>query len=673
MTSTVGTLAWLVILLPLLGSIIIALGFRQLSGRAAGIIATGALAGSFILTIAALITLQGLPEEHRQVQDSLWNYAVTAGLDVKLTVLVDPLSIVMMLVVTGVSMLIHLYATAYMTSDKGYNRFFSYLNLFVFSMLVLVLAGNLVLIVVGWGLVGMASYLLISFWYRRETATKAGVKAFLINVVGDIGIVLGSFIILRHAGTTDLLQIFERAPQAFAGAAATHDLTWGLILILVGAFAKSAQFPLHTWLPDAMEGPTPVSALIHAATMVTAGVYLIARLHPLFEIATTAADIGVIVGTITLVMAATMAIVQTDLKRIIAYSTMSQIGYMIVGVSAAAYTGGIFHLMTHAFFKALLFMSAGSVISAMGGVQNINRMGGLKKALPYTFICFMCGALALAAFPLTSGFFSKDDILAGLMQRGGWYDAIAAIGYAAAFLTAIYTFRAVFRVFYGPPTEDTQVLLDGGHLHFAPENPATGEAEDIEIGYPGPDHNVAEDHLPMKIAMGILAFLALTAGVLGIPGITHVLETFLEPTFADSTLAEAATPTLHTSEIGMLIGAAMSIGGIAVAMQLWLKSPEWPGKIQAKLQPVHTLLRNGYYVDTVIDFIIVKPAKWAGAVFDRNVEKVVPGALVVGGAAGFVRAASAIVRGTQTGSLRVYAAVISSGIAAILLYALVQR
>ncbi|MDO9352720.1 MAG: proton-conducting transporter membrane subunit, partial [Solirubrobacteraceae bacterium] len=320
MTSTVGTLAWLVLLLPLAGSLTIALLFRQLSGRAAGAIATTVLFGSFALTLATLVALQGLPEEERQVTASLWDYAVTSGLDVKLSLLVDPLSIIMMLVVTGVSSLIHLYATAYMVSDKGYNRFFSYLNLFVFSMLVLVLAGNLVLLIVGWGLVGMASYLLISFWYRRKTATSAGIKAFLINVLGDVGIVLGSFLLLRHAGTVDFLTLFERAPEAFAGQ--TGDLTWGLVLILVGAFAKSAQFPLHTWLPDAMEGPTPVSALIHAATMVTAGVYLIARLHPLFELADTAAAIGVIIGTITLVMAATMAIVQTDLKRIIAYSTM---------------------------------------------------------------------------------------------------------------------------------------------------------------------------------------------------------------------------------------------------------------------------------------------------------------------------------------------------------------
>ncbi len=671
MTSTVGTLAWLVVLLPLAGSLIIAFLFRQLSGRAAGGIATAVLFGSFALSIATLVALQGLPEEERQVTASLWDYAVTSGLDVKLSLLVDPLSIIMMLVVTGVSALIHLYATAYMVSDEGYARFFSYLNLFVFSMLVLVLAGNLVLLVVGWGLVGMASYLLISFWYRRKTATKAGIKAFLINVAGDVGIVLGSFLLLRHAGTTDLLLLFERAPEAFAGQ--NTDLTWGLILILVGAFAKSAQFPLHTWLPDAMEGPTPVSALIHAATMVTAGVYLIARLHPLFELADTAAAIGVIIGAITLVMAATMAIVQTDLKRIIAYSTMSQIGYMVVAVSAGAYTAGIFHLMTHAFFKALLFMSAGSVIGAMGGVQDINRMGGLKKALPFTYVCFLIGSLALAGLPPFAGFFSKDEILAGLLERGDWYTAIAVLGYLAALLTATYTFRAVYRVFHGPANEETQQIIDGHHLHFEPTNPSTGEAEDTAVGFPGPHHHVAEDNAPMKIAMGTLAFLAVVAGLLQIPHVTHVVGDFLHPAFHNSELLELTEASTNTAIIGMLLGAAAAVGGIAIAMQLWLKSPATPGKLQAKAGPLHTLLSRGYFIDELIDFVIVRPARWAGAVSERHTERIVAQAAVIGGPSGVVRIASAVVRGAQTGSLRLYAGVITSGIAALFLYALIER
>ncbi|MEH3052399.1 MAG: NADH-quinone oxidoreductase subunit L [Patulibacter minatonensis] len=671
MTSTVGTLAWLVLLAPLFGALTIAFLFRRLSGRAAGAIATGVLFTSFGLTVATLVALQGQGEEHRQVTATLWDYAVTAGLDIKLSLLVDPLAVVMMLVVTGVSSLIHLYATAYMVSDEGYNRFFCYLNLFVFSMLVLVLAGNLVLLTVGWGLVGMASYLLISFWYRRQTATKAGVKAFLINVLGDVGIVLGSFLILRHAGTVDYLELFARAESAFA--ASPHDLTWGLVLILLGAFAKSAQFPLHTWLPDAMEGPTPVSALIHAATMVTAGVYLIARLHPLFELSDVAASVGVIIGTITLVMAATMAIVQTDLKRIIAYSTMSQIGYMVVGVSAGAYTAGIFHLMTHAFCKAMLFMAAGSVIGAMGGVQDIDRMGGLKKALPFTYACFLIGSLALAGLPPLSGFFSKDEILAGLLERGDWYTIVAVLGYAAALLTATYSFRAIYKVFHGPPNEETQQIIDGHHLHFAPANPSTGEAEDTAVGFPGKEHHTAEDHLPMRIAMGTLAFLAVFAGLLQIPHVTHVVTTFLEPTFADSHLAHVTEASTGTAIVGMLLGAAAAIGGIAIATQLWLKSPATPARLQASMGPLHTLLSNKYYVDEAIDLLIVRPFRWLGAVSDRHLERLVAQAGIVGGGSGVVRIASAVVRTAQTGSVRVYAAVLTSGLGAILLYALVKR
>lgn len=672
MTTTVGTLAWLVVLLPLFGSLTIAFLFRQLkTGRGAGVIATSALFGSFALTVATLVELQSLPEDDRQVTATLWDYAVTSGLDVKLSLLVDPLSVVMMLVVTGVSALIHLYATAYMVSDEGYARFFSYLNIFVFSMLVLVLAGNFVLLIIGWGLVGMASYLLISFWYRRKTATSAGIKAFLINVLGDVGIVLGSFLILRHTGTVDFLEVFERSHEAFANTG--NDLTWGLILILLGAFAKSAQFPLHTWLPDAMEGPTPVSALIHAATMVTAGVYLIARLHPLFELADAAATVGVVIGTITLVMAATMAIVQTDLKRIIAYSTMSQIGYMVVGVSAGAYAAGIFHLMAHAFFKALLFMAAGSVIAAMGGVQDVGRMGGLKKALPFTYVTFVIGSLALAGVPPFAGFFSKDEILAGLLERGDWYTVIAGIGYAAAFLTAAYSFRAVYRVFHGPANDETQQIIDGHHLHFAPANPSTGEAEDTDVGFPGKEHHVAEDNPAMKIAMGVLALLAVFAGFLQTPEATDVVGGFLHPTFHDSHLYEELHPSTTTALIGMALGALMAVLGILVARQLWLKSPDSPGRIQARFSGVHTLLSNKYYIDEIIDFVIVRPSRWAGAVLAGGAERLIAGKAIIGSTTGVVRAASAVVRTAQTGSLRVYAAVITSGASLILLYALVER
>ncbi|MDX6733042.1 MAG: NADH-quinone oxidoreductase subunit, partial [Baekduia sp.] len=356
------TAAWLALACPLAGTIVNALGFRLLPGKLPGVIGTAALFGAFVFSVITLIQLQGHDAEHRQLVSSLYDYAVTGTIDAKVSILVDPLSVMMMLVVTGVSTLIHLYSYAYMSGDRGYTRFFAYLNFFVFSMLLLVMAANFFLLIVGWAFVGAASYLLISFWYRRETATRAGIKAFVINVVGDIGLTLGTFFILKNTGTLDFLGTFKQAGAL--GAQHHGDLTAGLILLLVGAFAKSAQIPFHTWLPDAMEGPTPVSALIHAATMVTAGVYLIARMHPLFEQSAAAADVGTIIGVVTLFVAATIAMVVTDLKRVIAYSTMSQIGYMIMGVSSAAYSAGMFHLTTHAFFKALLFMAAGSVISA---------------------------------------------------------------------------------------------------------------------------------------------------------------------------------------------------------------------------------------------------------------------------------------------------------------------
>src|SRR3954471_16089407 len=402
--------AWLVLLFPLLGSIVIGLGYRVQPAKVAGVIGTVSIGLAFAYGIGALLSLLGEDPEARHHASSLWDYASVAGLDIKLGIFVDPLSVFMVLVVTGVSTLIHLYSYGYMQSDQGYHRFFSYLNFFVFSMLLLVLAGNFVLLIVGWAFVGFASYALISFWYRRETATRAGMKAFVINVVGDIALVLAALLIFRELGSFDYGTVFDKAPEVFS--VNQWSVTAICLLLLVGAFAKSAQLPLHTWLPDAMEGPTPVSSLIHAATMVTAGVYLIARTHVLVVLAPTAADVAAFVGLATLLVAGTIALVMTDLKRAIAYSTMSQIGYMIVGVSIGAYSAGMFHLMTHAFFKALLFMAAGSVISAMAGTQDIDRMGGLRKALPITSKLMIIGALALAAFPGFSGFFSKDEILA---------------------------------------------------------------------------------------------------------------------------------------------------------------------------------------------------------------------------------------------------------------------
>jgi len=664
--TSVELFAWLTLGFPLAGTIVVALAGERLRGRAPGYVATGAMALSFASAVATLLALQGLGHEHRQVRAVGWDYASTVGVDAQISLLVDPLSVFMILVVAGVSTLIHVYSIAYLDSDRGYTRFFAYLNFFVFSMLLLVLAGNFLLLIVGWAFVGAASYMLISFWYRRTTATNAGMKAFVINVLGDVGLVLGTFFIFRHVGTLDFLKTFEEARAAFDPGDA--DLTAGCILLLVGAFAKSAQVPLHTWLPDAMEGPTPVSALIHAATMVTAGVYLIARMHPLFELAPTAADVGAIVGCLTLLVAGTIAIAVTDLKRVIAYSTMSQIGYMVMAVSAGAYAAGLFHLMTHAFFKALLFMAAGSVIAAMAGQQDLDKMGGFRRALPFTYGCMVIGGLALAGIPPFSGFFSKDEILLLIGDRGGWYWFLYVAGYAGAFLTGIYTFRMIFRAFWGDPVPEA-LELEGGHLHHAEAhtNPATGEVEDTDVGFPGPEHHIAEREGSMKIAMGSLAILAIVGGLLQIPKVTHVVDHFLEPTFHDSALYER-DPSGGLIAFGLLLGAVVGVAGIAVAYLVWVKNPGMSARVRARMAPLHKVLANKWYFDELIDAVVVRPALWFGSFAQQTFERVFVNGVLVGGATGIVRIGSSAVRAAQTGFLRYYAALLVLGMVGLTSY-----
>jgi NADH-quinone oxidoreductase subunit L len=661
--------AWLVLLFPLLGSIAIALGFRAIPARVAGAIGTAAIGLAFLCGVAVLVNLLGESPEARHHASSLWDYASVAGLNIKLGILVDPLSAFMVLVVTGVSTLIHLYSFGYMRSDEGYHRFFSYLNFFVFSMLLLVLAGNFVLLIVGWAFVGFASYALISFWYRRTTATRAGMKAFVINVVGDIGLVLAALLIFRELGTFEYDQVFARAQHLF------HTNEWTVtaicLLLLVGAFAKSAQLPLHTWLPDAMEGPTPVSSLIHAATMVTAGVYLIARTHALFVLAPTAADIAAFTGLATLLVAGTIALVMTDLKRAIAYSTMSQIGYMVVGVSIGAYSAGMFHLMTHAFFKALLFMAAGSIIAAMANEQNIDRMSGFGRAMRFTSITMLCGGLALAAFPFTSGFFSKDEILAYATARGGMYVIFTVLGYLGALLTAIYTFRLIFRVLPGRPCVEAQELIDTGHVsHAHPFNPATGEEEDTEVGFPGAEHHIAEQSWPMRAAMAVLAFLALFGGLVQVPGVDDAITKFLDPVFADSPLA-AIHPSVAASWTGLAIGAAISLIGIGIAYWVYVLRPGTSAALIRRLRPVHTLLVNKWYFDEAIEFLVVRPALAIGRFADRTFERVVVGGLVTG-TEDVVGSGGRVVRIVQSGFVRSYALLLIVGFAGLALYFLLS-
>jgi NADH-quinone oxidoreductase subunit L len=670
------TFAWLVLLMPLLGMLVIAFGYRVvglLSPRAAGWIGTGAICLSFVLALCTVISLQGHSPQDRELTSTLWEYANTVGVNGQMSILVDPLSVYMILIVTGISSMIHLYSVSYLEEDRGFARYFSYLNFFVFSMLLLVLAGNFLLLIVGWAFVGAASYLLISFWYRRTTATRAGIKAFVINVVGDVGLVLGTYFIFKHTGTLDFLQTFKEAPHVFHSG--ETDIVVGCLLLLVGAIAKSAQIPLHTWLPDAMEGPTPVSALIHAATMVTAGVYLIARMHVLFELAPAAQDTGAVIGAVTLLIAGTIALVQTDIKRVIAYSTMSQIGYMIMGVSVGAYAAGLFHLMTHAFFKALLFMAAGSIIGAMSGEQSLERMGGFRKALPFTFACFVIGGLALSGIPPFSGFFSKDEVLLVTAERGGWHWALYVMGYLGAFLTAIYTFRMIFRAFYGDPVKEAREL-EQGHLYHAetPTNPANGEVEDTDVGFPGPHHTIAERAMPMKVAMVVLAFGSVCAGLVQIPGVDSVIVNFLRPSFAGSPLYEP-----HTRDglliFGMVLGTVLGLTGIAIAYRIWVRQPSIAVAARERFaggRALYELFAHKWYFDELIDALIVRPVAALGSFAAGPVERVFVQDTLVGGTTGIVRAGSAAVRAVQSGFVRYYAALLVLGLTAVGLYFLLQ-
>jgi NADH-quinone oxidoreductase subunit L len=492
-------------------------------------------------------------------------------------------------------------------------------------------------------------------------------KAFVINVIGDVGLVLATFFIFRELGSFDYLTVFREVPQHFSTNSGV--LIAICLLLLVGAFAKSAQLPLHTWLPDAMEGPTPVSALIHAATMVTAGVYLIARMYVLFEQAPTAADISAFIGLATLIFAATCALAVTDLKRIIAYSTISQIGYMIVGVSIGAYAAGMFQLMTHAFFKALLFMAAGSVISAMAGTQDINRMGGLRKAMPITSKLMIIGALALAAFPFMSGFFSKDEILGYAIHRGGFYVIFAIGGYFAALLTAFYAFRIIFRVFWGKPVPEAQELEHGHLAHAPPENPLTGEEEDTDVGFPGEEHHIAERDWPMWLAMSVLGFLSIFGGVVEIPGLDNVVENFLAGSFLDSKLYENL-PTVAADWGGLALGGLISIVGISLAYFAYVRRPGTTAALIRRFGPLYKLFVNKWYFDELYDAVIYRPLLAVGRFCNDVVERVVVQGIVAA-AVDVVRGVGVVVRGAQSGFVRAYALLLIGGFAALGLYFLI--
>jgi NADH-quinone oxidoreductase subunit L len=626
--------AWIALFAPLGGVVVIALLGHRISRFHAGLVASGSTLVSFVCSLIVFLALLGESPEERAHYSTLWTWLSAGDLEFGAEILVDPLSVFMMLVVSGVGFLILSYAVGYMHGDPEERRYHAYKALFVFSMLLLVQSGNLLLLLAGWGLVGLSSYLLINFWHVRATAVAAGKKAFVMNAIGDATFALALFLLIQRAGSLDFRVVFQEGTTEQSSAVAVL-IALGL---LGGAVAKSAQIPLHTWLPDAMEGPTPVSALIHAATMVTAGVYLIARTHVLFELAPDIQHLAGILGAITILVAGLIALVQTDIKRVIAYSTMSQIGYMFVAVGLGAYGAGVFHLMTHAFFKALLFMAAGIVIHALSDEQDIRRMGGLARRLPFTYRAFLVGALALAAVPPFAGFFSKDSILGSAANAGtlGW--ALWGVGAFGAFLTALYTFRLLFIVFWGEVSAFARE-----HLHV-----------------PG-----FECGLAMAWPVGVLTILAAVGGFLQVPWGWTLVDDWLHPV-AES--AEEATG--FTLIFSVVATTALALAGIALAWRIWARADPLPERLRRRYPWAARTLEEKFYFDAAYDHAFYEPSARSAALALQYVEEPVflrsLGELGRG-----VRSLSGRLSAVQTGSVRSYALALGAGAAVIALVFLI--
>ncbi len=587
-----------------------------------------AMAGSFVLSVAAFLAIRG--EEHAMVVE-LWRWIPVGDFQVPIAFQLDQLSSVMLLVVTGVGTLIFIYSKGYMHGDPGYYRFFAYLSLFAFSMLMLVLGANYLLLYLGWEAVGLCSYYLIGFYYHKPSAASAGKKAFLTNRVGDFGFGLGVMLIFVTFGSLDYLHVFEAVEHG--GTSEGILLAIGLLLFM-GAMGKSAQFPLHVWLPDAMEGPTPVSALIHAATMVTAGVYMVARSSVIFASAPTAMLVVGAVGAFTAIFAASIGLVQNDIKRVMAYSTVSQLGYMFMALGIGAWIPAIFHLVTHAFFKALLFLGSGSVIHSLGGEQDMRKMGGLARKIPFTYWTLIAGAFALAGVFPFAGFWSKDEIL-GMNFKGGGY-IIWAVGLIAAFITAFYTFRLIFMTFWGESRMDPEVEK---HVHESPWS--------------------------MVVPLMVLGVLSVGAGaLLGIPPEGGLFAKFLEPVFepANQILGVHHEAFAAIDVILMIVSLAVALSGVALAYVFYVRRPDdLPQKAGAISQPLYKAVLNKWYIDEIYDATIIRltidGSRWLWRVVDAGV---IDGA--VNGVARLWDIAGRIVSPFQTGRVQNYAVVMFVGL-----------
>jgi NADH-quinone oxidoreductase subunit L len=611
--------AWICLLSPLVAAVLITLGGTRISRRAAGYLSTLSCFVAFVGALVSFIGLLGRNGSDREIQSTAWTWISGGSYHSGFEVLIDPLSVMMMLIVSGVGALIVAYSIGYMDGDNEERRYFAYMSLFVFSMLLLVQGGNLILLLAGWGMVGLSSYLLIGFWHERPSAIAAAKKAFVMNAIGDATMALALFLLIKESNSLQFSVLGVNYSSAVANIVALG--------LLGGAVAKSAQLPLQTWLPDAMEGPTPVSALIHAATMVTAGVYLIVRTHAIFEQAPTVADVAAGLGAATLLLAGLIALVQVDIKRVIAYSTMSQIGYMFLGAGIGAYANSMFHLMTHAFFKALLFMAAGIVIHALAGEQDMRKMGGLRALMPRTYVASLIGALALVGIFPFAGFFSKDSILAAAMAHGAYGYILWAGGLIGTFLTGVYTFRLIFMVFWGEPSAFVRE-----HFH-ALKRDVVGTT--------------------MAVTVGVLAVLSVVGGWIQFSPWWHPVETWLE------TVAEPlVTPKSWQEWTSIAISLLLGLSGIFVA---WLIYGARRVAVP-RFAFAQRTLEHKFYFDEAYDAVFYRPAVWLALALGRWIEKpLVTGS--VNEVADDTRDVGGFVARLQTGLVRTYALAIASSVA----------
>ena len=684
----------LIPLLPLAGFLVNAFLGKRLPKSISGGVACLAMLAAFAVSVSAVLTMRGTPD--RAIEQTVFTWITSGDLNIGASFRVDPLSSVMILVITGIGSLIHIYSTAYMheETDSEYARYFSYLNLFAAFMLVLVLGSNFPMLFVGWEGVGLCSYLLIGFWYKKQSATDAGKKAFIVNRIGDFAFILGSLLIFTHFGSLDFQEVASKASML------PVETSWGVmsvatLLLFIGATGKSAQIPLYVWLPDAMEGPTPVSALIHAATMVTAGVYMIGRNAVLFTHAPETLQIVAVIGAATALFAGTIGLVQNDIKRVLAYSTVSQLGYMFLAMGVGAFSAGIFHLYTHAFFKALLFLGSGAVIHALHGEQDLRKMGGLKKDLPITYWTFLIGTVAIAGVPGLAGFFSKDEILGQTYATG--HTTLWVIGILTAMLTATYMFRLVFMAFHGAALRGC-----GGHGHDAQRHAAHDDRGQSPVHHKGDSPHHLHDAPPaMALALIVLAIGSVLAGYVGVPAVLgghNEIEHYLAPSFAahlrrGAQRAEGANlssaearreggeasppkPARLTSGEGgglsemalMSVSILVAFAGIGIAWYFFLRNPASADAVAEAAAPVHTLLENKYYVDEIYDATIVEPivSVSRGALWKVADATIIDGA--VNGAGWVVNTSAGLLRRLQTGSVRVYAASILLGVVMVLGY-----